>query len=74
MEKYKPLASMRMMVYDSGLPQREVSARLGASPTYISTYMSRDTSPSISTFVKVAEVCGWKVQIVKDDRAVLLEA
>lgn len=74
MDKYTSLAALRMMVYDSGVTQREISARLGASPTYVSTYMSRDTIPSTETFVRVADVCGWKVQIVKDDRVVQLKA
>ena len=73
MEHYDTRAALRMMVYDSGVTQREISARLGATPTYISTYMSKNTSPSAEKFVRFAHACGWKVQIVKDDRVVELK-
>ena len=51
-----------------------VSQALGKSRLYLSALISRGSYPRTDTLVQIAQACGYKVELVRDDERIELEA
>lgn len=57
---------IKMIVNNSNKSYREVSLELGKTQGYVSALISQDSSPSLATFIKIAEACNCKVNLSGD--------
>lgn len=57
---------IKMMVNNSNKSYREVSLELGKTQGYVSALISQNSSPSLATFIKIAEACNCKVNLSGD--------
>lgn len=55
-----------MMVNNSNKSYREVSLELGKTQGYVSALISQNSSPSLATFIKIAEACNYTVSLSGD--------
>ena len=66
-------ALYRRMLCMSGMRARNVSLAMGRFPTFISTSMHKGSYPRLDTLVKVAGICGYKVQLVRQGETITVE-
>ena len=59
--RHTPKDVIRAMVADSGLSMREISVRLGKSPTWLSATLAHNGDVQMATLEDIADVCGWKI-------------
>ena len=57
--------ALRVMIEQSGLTHRQISARLGKHDTYISQAVRR--SPGADTLASIASACGYRLVLVSND-------
>lgn len=57
---------IKMMVNNSNKSYREVSLELRKTQGYVSALISQNSSPSLATFIKIAEACNCKVNLSGD--------
>lgn len=57
---------IKMMVNNSNKSYREVSLELKKTQGYVSALISQNSSPSLATFIKIAEACNCKVNLSGD--------
>ena len=48
--------------------------RSGSTPSSLSALISRGSYPRTDTLVQIAQACGYKVELVRDDERIELEA
>ena len=51
-----------------------VSRALGKSRLYLSTLISRGSYPRTDTLVQIAQACGYRVELGREDERIQLEA
>lgn len=51
------------MIYESGHSQREIARMVGVTETSVSRYCKGARKPTVETFVKIAEACGYSVNV-----------
>lgn len=65
--------AMRAMLRSSGLTSLEVSRRIGRKDNYMSSLLSRGSSPQADTLATIAEACGYKLCLVGEGRTIDLD-
>ena len=66
--------AVKHMCEQSGQGVVGVSQALGKSRMYLSALISRGSYPRTDTLVQIAQACGYKVELVRDDERIELEA
>ena len=61
--KMDPEKLIRHMCEKSGQSLRSVSLKMGKSPTYLSSLVTRGSSPTIATLIEIAGACGYVLQV-----------
>ena len=65
--------AIKHMCEKSGQGVVGVSQALGKSRMYLSALISRGSYPRTDTLVQIAQACGYKVELVRDDERIELE-
>lgn len=65
--------AIRHMCDKSGISMREVSIRMGKSPTYLSATLSRGGGVGVSTLARIAKICGYALQANGHDETITVE-
>ena len=60
-------AAIARMVDRSGRTRTDICKRLGHERTYIVTLLNRPSSTSVTTFLRIANACGYQLMLVNDD-------
>ena len=60
----QPNEAIRFMRDSSGLTQRELSEKVGRSPSWAGVVEGSNRSPSLATVALAASACGFKLEIV----------
>lgn len=55
---------MREAIAESGIPQKEIAARIGVSAQTVSKYMKKDVFPALDTFAKLCSVLDVKADYI----------
>lgn len=66
--------AIKHMCEESGKGVVGASQALGKSRMYLSALISRGSYPRTDTLVQIAQVCGYKVELVRDGERIDLEA
>lgn len=66
--------AIKHMCDQSGQGVVGTSKALGKSRMYLSALISRGSYPRTDTLVQIAQACGYKVELVRDDERIELEA
>lgn len=66
--------AIKHMCEQGGLGVVGVSRALGKSRLYLSALISRGSYPRTDALVQIAQACGYKVELVRDDKRIELEA
>lgn len=66
--------AIKHMCEQSGQGVVGVSQALGKSKMYLSALISRGSYPRTDTLVQIAQACGYRVELVKDEERIELEA
>ena len=66
--------AVRHMCEQSGKGVVGVSQALGKSKMYLSALISRGSFPRTDTLVQIAQACGYRVELVKDEERIVLES
>lgn len=66
--------AIKRMCEQSGQGVVGVSQALGKSKMYLSALISRGSYPRTDTLVQIAQACGYRVELVKDEERIELEA
>ena len=69
----KATKAIRTMIERSGLTAIEVSQQMGRKENYISSLLSRGSSPTAETLASIAEACGWKLCLVSSETSLELD-
>lgn len=56
--------ALKHMIKMSGSPKTRLSVALGKSQGYLNTYVTMGKDPTVTTFARMAQACGYSLQIV----------
>lgn len=69
----KATDALRLMVRSSGKTALEISARIGRKPNYVSSLLSRGSTPTVETFASIAEACGGQLLLSLPSQDIVLD-
>ena len=62
---------IQMMMEDSGIGSNELSRAMGKSNGFISATLSKNSTPRLDTFAKMADIMGFEVVIKKKNEEIV---
>lgn len=65
--------AMQALVNGSGKSRRAVSLSLGLGENVLTSYASRGVIPGLPLIARIASVCGYTMQFVKDNDTIVID-
>ncbi len=67
------IQALRTMLSNAGISAYRVSLDLGFRANYLQAILSRGTNVRSDVLQKVADVCGYKLALIKDDDVIIID-
>lgn len=65
--------AMQHMMERTGKSRIALSREMGMSDTYLTTKLQERSKPRTDTLALLANVCGYKLQLVRDDEVIVID-
>lgn len=65
--------ALKMIVKESDISAIEISSRIGRKSNYVSSLLSRGSTPTAETLATIAGACGYRLCLVRGNEAIDLD-